>query len=491
MDRFARGAELAAVLGNWTQGPGPLYLRLTDALATAAGEGAVQPGERLPSERELARSLAVSRATVVSAYSELRDRGVLERRQGSGTRVAARGRPPRDDGRVRGGQGTVIFQRLIDGPGPLISLASAAEDGAPEVADALRDLARHDISGLLADPGYHPRGLPELRQAIAAYYTSLGVPTGAEEVLVTAGAHQALVLVSDVYLRNPSTVVVEAPSWPPCLDIFRAANARLVPVPLDDEGIEARQLSAVLAEHSPGLLYVMPTYHNPAGILMSADRRRRVAELAARHGVAILEDNAYADCGFGDGAEPPPPLAAYTSAAAETITVGSLKAVWGGLRIGWVRGPAGIIERCARRKALADLGSPVIEQALVARLVPRLGEIAERRSALRRERCSLLEGLLREQLPDWSWRSPDGGSSLWVALPEGSADVFAQLALRHGVEVIPGSTMDPTGAHDGYLRVPFMRPPEELAELVRRLAAAWTELRRYGPRDYGPLRPVI
>ncbi|GAB3492064.1 DNA-binding transcriptional MocR family regulator [Amycolatopsis cihanbeyliensis] len=493
MDRFQDGSALATLLGDWTAGPGPLYRKLADALARAAEEGALRSGERLPSERELAGVLAVSRATVVGAYDELRAREVLERRQGSGTRVNGKVRSARSDGGVRGGRAGVIFQRLIDGPGPLISLACAAEQGAPEVTEALADVVREDMPDLLADPGYHPSGLPLLRAAIAEHYTRLGLPTGPEQVLVTTGAQQALVLVAEVYLRTASSVVVESPSWPACLDIFRSVNAELVPVPLDDEGIETRELAAALAAHHPSLLYVMPTYHNPTGIQMSATRRRRVAELAARHGVTVLEDNAYAGIALEEERGTAPlPLAAYLPSGAEAITVASLgKAVWGGLRIGWVRGPAEIIERCARRKALADLGSPVIDQALAARLVPRLDELAPARAAIQRERRKLLERLLREYLPDWRWRSPDGGSSLWVALPEGSADVFAQLALRHGVEVVPGSSADFTGAHDNYLRIPFTLEPAVLSEMVGRLARAWTELRRHGPRDNRPLRPII
>jgi DNA-binding transcriptional MocR family regulator len=500
VDRFPQGAHgrgvaLANLLGDWTAGPGPLYRKLADALARAVGEGALRTGDRLPAERELAGVLAVSRATVVGAYDELRGREVLERRQGSGTRVSLAVKAPLNDGRVRGGGAGTIFQRLIDGPGPLISLACAAHDGGQEVAEALDEVARHDITALLTDPGYHPRGLPVLREAIAEHYTTHGLPTCADQILVTTGAHQALVVVAEVYLRKASTVVVEAPSWPACLDVFRSASAQLVAVPLDDEGIEVRGLRAALAEHAPALLYVMPSYHNPTGILMSETRRRQVVELAARYDVPILEDNAYAGMGLSDnadGPETPALLAASARDAVETVTVESLgKAVWGGLRIGWVRGPAEVIERCARRKALADLGSPVIDQAVAARLVPRLDELALSRAAGQRERCAILESLLRQRLPDWRWRRPDGGSSLWVELPDTNADVFAQLALRHGVEVIPGSTMDHTGGHDNFLRIPFTQPPELLDELVQRLCRAWTELRRHGPRDWSPLQPII
>lgn len=496
VDRFQHGAALAMVLGDWSAGEGPLYRKLAAALARAVDDGALTTGERLPSERELARVLAVSRATVVAAYEELRERGVVDRRQGSGTRITGRRKPPRSDGRVRGGQGTAIVQRLIDGPGSLISLSYAADAGLPEVADAVHAVAAHDLTELLADPGYHPRGLPVLRAAIADHYTATGLPTEPEQVLVTSGAHQALVLLAEVYLRGAASVVVEAPSWSPCLDIFRQHGVDLVPVGLDadgGDGIDVHALASALATTSPSLLYVMPSFHNPTGRLMSATRRRQVAELAARHEVAVVEDNAYEGSLLsGDVATMPAPLAAYAPASAEVLTVASLKGVWAGLRVGWVRGPVGVIERCARRKAMADLGSPLLDQAVAARLVPRLGELRRSRSAVRREQCAELERLLRHRLPEWSWRTPDGGSSLWVRLPgDHSADVFAQLALRHGVEVVPGSAMDPNGEHDAYFRIPFLRPPEVLAELVNRLAAAWTELQRHGPYDDLPLRPVV
>ncbi|EHR50355.1 transcriptional regulator with HTH domain and aminotransferase domain [Saccharomonospora marina XMU15] len=492
VDRFRRGAALAALLGEWSTGPGPLYRKLADALSRVAEEGALEVGERLPSERELARSLAVSRSTVVAAYDELRARDVLDRRRGSGTRVNGRNRGPRGDGRVRGGQGTAIFQRLIDGPGPAISLACAADEAAVEVGQVMREVVAKDLDELLSEPGYHPHGLPALRQAIAERYTRFGLPTTADEVLVTTGAHQALGLLSQVYLRPGATVVTESPSWSPCLDIFREAGVSLVAVPLDEEGIDPNGLAAALAEHEPALLYVMPSFHNPAGVLMSSARRRAVAELASRHGVAVVEDNAYAGQNLSPTASLPAPLGAYAEAGSETLTLESFKGIWGGLRIGWIRGPVGIIERCARRKALADLGSPVFEQAVAARLVPRMEEIGERQVVSRRQQCALLERLLADRLAGWTWRRPDGGSSLWVRLPDGaSADVFAQLALRHGVEVIPGSTMDPSGAHDDHLRIPFARPRREVEELVDRLALAWTELRRHGPREETPIRPIV
>ncbi|MFI0450217.1 hypothetical protein [Actinomadura sp. 6N118] len=115
-----------------------------------------------------------------------------------------------------------------------------------------------------------------------------------------------------------------------------------------------------------------------------------------------------------------------------------------------MRAPADSIQRLARHKALADLGSPVLDQALAARLLPRL--------------------------PAWRFQKPAGGAALWIELPGCDARSFAQVALRHGVEVVPGAVMDPTGTHDNYLRLPYTFPADVLTEVAARLAAAWAEL---------------
>jgi DNA-binding transcriptional MocR family regulator len=334
------------------------------ALRRAVQAGDLPPGQRLPSERQLATLLVVSRATVVAAYDQLRGLGLVDSRRGSGTRISRQPghRPAPADGRVPGGRATSMFQRMVDGPAAVISLAYTVEAGAPQLGDALLDLVREDLPQLLVDAGYQPRGLPGLRQVLAAAFTDLGVPTAPDQVVVTTGAAQAIGLAAQLYLHKGATVVVESPSWPGCLDLFRAAGVRLVGVPLDQDGIQADGLARALADQQASLLFVMPTYHNPTGTLMSASRRRQVAGIAARHGVPVLEDNAYtAFAGPTGPGGPLPPIAAHAPPGVEILTVGSLaKAVWAGLRVGWVRAPGAIAERLARLKALADLGSPVL-----------------------------------------------------------------------------------------------------------------------------------
>ncbi|MGH3737625.1 MAG: PLP-dependent aminotransferase family protein, partial [Micromonosporaceae bacterium] len=368
-----------------------------------------------------------------------------------------------------------IVQRLVDQPGETISLAYAIEAGVPELVTAARAVVDEELPALLTDVGYHPRGLPALRDAIAAHLTGHGLPTTTEQVLVTTGATQAVALIARLYLRRGATVLVESPGWPGCLDAFRAAGARLLGVPLDAEGIRPERLAPALSSENPSLVYVMPTYHNPTGILMSPPRRRQVADLVARAGVPLVEDNAYVTTSTDTV-----PLAGHAPRGAEVLSIGSLaKPVWGGLRIGWVRAPAETTERLARYKALADLGSPVLDQALAARLLPRLGELTAAREVTRRQRLARLESALAEALPTWRWRTPDGGSALWINLGTVDARVYAQVALRHGVEVVPGAAMDASGAHDGYIRVPYTFSEAILDELVVRLRRAWHDLHRY------------
>ncbi|GAB1510092.1 aminotransferase-like domain-containing protein [Actinophytocola sp. KF-1] len=481
MDHLAEAADLTDLLGDWTAAKGPLYRKLAAALAAAIRCGDLPDGRRLPSERDLAKLLTVSRATVVAAYDELRGTGLVDSVRGSGTRVTSGPRTPGGaDGRVPGGRATSIFQRLVDGPGEVISLAFAVEPAAPELGDAIWDLRHDDLDELMADTGYHPRGLPALRRAIADHHTEAHLPTVPDQVLVTTGAQQAVGLVAQMYLRPGATAVVEQPSWPGCLDVLRAAGARLAGVPLDEDGVRPDELARAFAEHRPALAYLTPTFHNPTGTLMSDGRRRRVAELAARSGVPVLEDNAYPGFAALSGKHLPPPVAAYSQGDAEILTVGSLaKAVWAGLRIGWVRGPAATIERLARYKARADLGGPVLDQVLAARLLPKIADIAGARTAALLARRDHLAALLAGRLPTWRWRAPDGGTALWVRLPGVDARIFAQVALRHGVEVVPGSATDPAGGHDDHIRLPFTLPTEVSTALVERLAAAWAEFTRH------------
>lgn len=471
------GKKMIALLGTWSAGPGPLHRRLAEALRGAVARGEIAPGTRLPAERVLARALSLSRGTVVAAYEALRQEDVLQSRQGSGTWVpavalAARaGRAGRAADRSAPLRRNVVTQGILEGPGRTIPLLGAHVDGALGLSEELVLAALRDLGPQLRGSGYLPLGLPALREAVARHLTQQGLRTAPEQVLVTSGAQQAISLCAALFLQPGDAVALENPTYLTAIDIFTTCGARLLPVPLSPEGLQPERLREVIERGAPRLLYLIPTFHNPTGLVLPERQRREVVELAERTGVPVLEDLALAELTLG--AEPPPPLAAF-GRAGTVLTVGSMsKVFWAGLRVGWVRAEPEVVLRLARLKVVHDLGSSLLPQAVAVRL---LADGARLRAQRRREVArgvELLTGLLRAQLPGWRFDTPGGGLCLWVRLPVGGASEFAQVALRHGVSVVPGPLASPDGGCAEFLRLPLLTEETSLREAVRRLSAAW------------------
>ncbi len=487
--------DLVATLGRWSAGRGPLYLLLATRFRQVIDEGLLPPGTRLPPDRTLAAALAVGRTTVVAAYEVLRQEGRIVRRQGSGTRVAAAalaapesaaGSTAGSTARAPGAPGphraratsNPLFLHLLEPPDGVLLLSCAAPLGPPEeVVRAYRTLELPT-----RDLGYHPAGVPGLREALADRFTARGARTAPEQILVTSGAQQALSLLTRLLVAPGDPVLVEAPTYPGALDLFREAAAVLRPVPTHaDTGLDVDEAVRVMAEHRPALSYVISRHHNPTGAVLPPLAARRLAAVAAELGLTLVDDETLADLAFAEpGPHPPPALLAE---GAPLVSVGSLsKVCWGGLRVGWVRGPVPLISRLARLKAIHDLGTDVPSQLVATRLLADFEPLRRRRIAELRHHHDLLRAELAARLPDWLCPPVTGGQTLWVRLPRGDGVSFAQTALRHGVAVLPGTTVDPLGRSGAHLRLHFLAPPDELTEAVRRLAVAWRAHNR-SPRD--------
>ncbi|HEX4088902.1 MAG TPA: PLP-dependent aminotransferase family protein [Trebonia sp.] len=474
---------LADLLGRWPTADGPLYRLLAARIGRLADTGELPPGIRLPPERTLAATLAVSRNTVALAYQVLRDDGMAESRQGSGTRLMPHLITPAAAHRANG-----YFSGML-GDAVAIDLSIGAVDCAPAVAEALQSprdvLGQRELSRLTVGTGYLPYGLPELRAAIAAMLTTAhSVPSSAAEVLVTTGAQQALELLVQSEVTPGQAVVTEDPTFPGFLDAVQRAGGRLVGVPPGD----VARIADAVAAHRPALVYLIPSFHNPTGTLLPAAARLDIVELARRHpDVTVIDDLSMAELplpppplvgrapgsgAVGDGR--PPPLAALAPGLPNLVTVGSFsKTYWGGLRTGYVRAPEGIITRLAAAKAAADLGSPPFQQAIVATLVrDRHDEILKYRADWAGDRYAAMASALSSHLPGWEWTPPAGGVTIWARLP-GDADssAFAQAALRRGVAVIPGRLLSVSERRSPWLRLAFVRPPAELVAAVHTLAA--------------------
>jgi DNA-binding transcriptional MocR family regulator len=465
-------AGFVSALGNWAQGDGPAYRRLADSLKQAIERGEVAAGSRLPAERELSRLLSLSRTTVVAAYEILRDERLVESRQGSGTRVRGgekRAGPFREDS--AGSFRPSRLPRLIEGSGGTIEFLGAHLPACDGVLHNLSAADRAALAELAKGPGYVPLGLPELRRSIAGHVAGWGLPTSPDQVLVTSGAQQAIGLAASLFLERGDSVVVENPTYLGAIDIFAAQGAHLVPVPVGEGGVNVEALRDAIARVKPRLIYLMPTYQNPTGAVLSERDRRRVARLAIDSGVPVIEDNTLADLSLGPA--PPPPIAAFTGAA-PVLTIGSMsKLFWGGLRVGWIRASEEVISRTAKLKIMADLGGSLLGQFAAVRLLGEASRVRQARRREIRERLDRLTKLFGKHLPDWSWAPPAGGLSLWVKLPHGDANEFAQVALRHGVSVVPGPLTSPDGSCADRLRVPYVLEAGPMTEGVERLARAW------------------
>ena len=488
--------EFVSALAGWRDRPGPSYRKLSDAIREALGAGRFPVGTALPPERRLAEALGVSRTTVVGAYEALRSEGWLESIQGSGTRVRREAPQPvgaalaaqRSDAAPLAAQRRhSAFRGLVDSGGTAVSFLGLHLPAiAPDFEEALAETAR-DSRSLLRGHGYSGLGLSTLREAIARHLTSGGLPTRSSEVLVTHGAQQAIGLAAQLLLRRGDTVVLEDPTYIGAIDPFEGTGARLATVPLGPAGVRVDRLAAVVEREHPRAIYLMPTFQNPVGAVIPAEARREIAAIADRHGAVVVEDGTLDELDFGT--RPPPPIAAF-SRGGRVVTIGSLsKLIWGGLRVGWLRAPAPLLDAAAELKVMSDLGNSPLSQSLAARLMRRLPEIRARRRTEVMERFEVLADELARRLPDWEWAPPLGGLSIWVRLPHGNAEEFGSLARRHGVAILPGSVFSPSNGHADHIRLPFCLEPEEIRDGIARLARAWSE---YVPASAGrpPERPL-
>ena len=331
---------------------------------------------------------------------------------------------------------------------------------------------------MTSDSGYHPYGLPDLRAAIAGMLAGrYGLPTRAEEVIITTGAQQALDLLVRCELVPGQPAIAEDPTFPAMLDVLHRSGARPVGVPPGD----ADRLAHAIATHRPALVYLIPTYHNPVGLSMPLEARHQVADLAKAHpDVIVIDDTTMADVALPSGTRPArgplPPLSALAPGLPNLVTVGSFsKTYWGGLRTGWIRAPEGVIARLAAAKAAMDLGSTAYQQAVVAALVAgRNEEILAWRASWLRPRYEAMAAALSAFLPSWQWRRPEGGLTIWARLPDGTdGSAFAQAALRRGVAVVPGRLLSATAGAEAarHVRLAFTQPPEVLTRAIEVLSS--------------------
>jgi DNA-binding transcriptional MocR family regulator len=470
-----QGPQLARLLGRWHAGRGvPDYVALAGAVRGLLSDGRLALGVRLPAERELALALGISRTTVTAGYRLLRDSGHLTSRRGAGSWTTMPG-----GARV----GTSGIWTPSGAPG-MLDLGVAALD-APEQLTAAAAEAVGDLRRYLGDSGYHPAGLVELRAAVAEGYAERGLPTSPDQIMITSGVQHAVDLAVRLLVGAGQPILVESPTYPNALACFAARRARVLTHGLAGAGWDGELLLDSLRQNRPRVAYLVPEFQNPTGRLMPVRLRERLPAAAHSAGTDLIIDESFVDLWL-DGPPVPASVAAFDRHARVLSIGGMSKPYWGGLRIGWIRAAAPLVQRLAAVRVGVDMAGPVLDQLVAARLLAhRDVVIAQRRARLRAQR-DVLAAALRDRLPEWRFEVPGGGVSLWVELDAPISSPLARAVESFGVRLAPGPRFGVDGTMERFVRLPFTLPEADLVEAVDRIAQARAELDRPARRGYEP-----
>jgi DNA-binding transcriptional MocR family regulator len=451
----------------------PISDQIVAYLRRAIEARRLAPGAKLAPIRTLAKELGVNRETVAAAYRELETLGLTEATVGRGTFVLDRAATP---------SGVTAGARSGERPfEPALSRASeaAAATGAARVdysapAGAVRferlipdaslfphEEFRKTLGRALAKGGAalydygDPRGDLALRRALVERMARAGIEADPDDVLITAGATQGFAIATRLFCDAGDAVVVESPTYPWAFGTLLACGLRPVPVPLAADGIDLDRLDAALARSAPRLLYTMPSFHNPTGLSTSLAHRRRLLEIAAKHGVPVLEDDFEKDLRVRGRAAPP--LRALDRRA-QVLYMGTFsKTLFPAARVGWLFLPPSLGRAAVLAKRSLDLTSSPLIQAGLA-LFLREGRYERHLRRVVKElalRLDAAERALARWLPEGSTVAPvEGGFLLWVTLPAGidTATLLGD-AKRAGVVYAPGALFHPDGRGAASLRL--------------------------------------
>lgn len=331
-----------------------------------------------------------------------------------------------------------------------------------------------------ATEGYLP-----LRQQLRALMARKGASDVApEELIVTTGSQQALDLIGKTMINPGDKVIVEAPTFLATIQCFRLYGADIINAPIDGEGVQTDALEALIAEHQPKLIYLIPTFGNPSGATLSLERRKKVLELAAKYRTLVVEDDPYGDLYFDKA--PPPSLLALSHEVEGSrdwlAHCGSLSKVLSpGLRIGWLIAPPALLANAVMCKQFSDAHTSTFAQAVAAQYLEagKMPDTLAKVRSIYAERAHVLGEALRQELGDAvEFIRPQGGLFMWLRLTGAggkaqNAGILAQRAIEKGVAFVPGTPFFAQNPDPATLRLSFATADVvKIREGVARLAQA-------------------
>ena len=302
-----------------------------------------------------------------------------------------------------------------------------------------------------ATEGYQP-----LREGISTFMANKGATVAADGLIVTTGSQQALDLIGKTMISPGDKVIVEAPTFLATIQCFRLYGAHIIGAPIDADGVDVDKLEALINEHKPKLVYLIPTFGNPSGATLSLARRKRILEIAARTQTLVVEDDPYGELYFD--AAPPPSLLALSDDVPGSrdwlAHCGSFSKILSpGLRVGWLIAPPELLAKATMCKQFSDAHTSNLTQAICAHYLT-LNRLTDALSVVRRtyaERADVMAESLRRELGDAiDFNQPQGGMFFWARLTgahgkSANAPEFAKRAIDQGVAFVPGA---PFFAHD-------------------------------------------
>ncbi|MBC1804266.1 aminotransferase-like domain-containing protein [Listeria booriae] len=452
----------------------PIYQQIIVLIETHIQDGKLLPGDKLPPERELAATLQVNRSTLVRALDELSARGIVTRKQGSGTRISEdkwgvfTGRKTNWRHYVSQGaflQATPYLDKIkrlqTEAPQDIIDLASGElpVDLIPKISTPalswqsfLSEESSEDIAG------YKP-----LRSTIQKMLAdNYDIPTNLDQIFITSGAQQALFLITQCLLKSGDAIAIEAPSYFYALSLFQSAGLRIYALPMDDAGVKLPELEQLYRKHRIKMVFVNPTFQNPTSLTMQTKRRHDFVALCSKMQVPIVEDDPYSLLHFDEEQEQPESLKKIDPD--NVLYIGSLSKLMGSTtRIGWLVGPVAVVKRLAEARQEMDFGLSIFPQVLANHVLNDIAftsHIANLRETLAKRRDALIATLPKEV----TYTIPTGGFHLWCQLPNEKWEMRDfDIFLQHKLLVMPAFLF---GVHESAIRLTFARLNEQDAPKV-------------------------
>lgn len=471
----------------------PLYKQLFDRIVAQIRSGAFPPNHRLPPTRDLALELEVHRNTVVRAYEELEASGFVTSTVGRGTFVAELSPDMVRDQAAKVHELSTISWRSLASRAALAEPLTRVERLTPPPAGDLiylsrlqpspdllpHELMRRSMDHVLRSAGaktlaYSPaEGLPKLRQLISEDLAREGVPAPMEDIVITTGSQQALDVLARTLINPGEPFLIDASTYTGAVNLLSAVGAKLISVPVDDDGPDMATLSRLERSGAKGY-YLMPNCHNPTGASISRERREALIDWSLRAGIPLIEDD------YGEGLslddEPvPPALRGYSP---DVIYMGTFsKKLIPALRIGFLVCPKPLRALLVPLKHAMDLGTSSLLQHALAEFLDRgyLRAHIKKTVPEYRKRRDALEASLKKHLPRGiEWRHPTNGVVLWLRLPESIDPIrLYEEGLRAGVVATPTTLNTADGRPASGVRLTFCaETPERLSEGAKRLGRA-------------------